>query len=162
MRSDISMEITISEMTPDELPEVMDLEREVFSWPWSEEMFMDEMGRDYSFIFLARDASGLLVGFICFWMLIDEMHILNLGIRKRYRRLKIASKLTLEALKFCYLRGARAATLEVREKNKAAIKLYKSLGFEEAGLRRNYYESPRDNAVIMWLYDMQWVLEKSP
>ncbi len=162
MQSDISMEITISEMIPDDFPEVMELEREVFSWPWTEEMFRDETSRDYSFIFIAREPSGLLVGFICFWMLIDEMHILNLGIRKRYRRLKIASKLTLAALEFCYLRGAGAATLEVREKNKAAIRLYKSLGFEEAGLRKNYYESPRDNAVIMWLYDICCGLEKSP
>ncbi len=162
MRRGVSMKITITEMTPEELPEVMELEREVFSWPWTEGMFRDEMDRDYSFIFLAREPSGLLVGFICFWMLIDEAHILNLGIRKRYRRLKIASKLTLAALKFCCLRGAGAATLEVREKNNAAIRLYKSLGFVEAGLRRNYYESPPDNAVIMWRYDISSGLEKSP
>ncbi len=125
-------------------------------------MFLDELNRDYSFILLAREPSGLLVGFICFWMLIDEVHILNLAVKKRYRRLKIASKLVLAGLKYCYFRGARAATLEVREKNKTAITLYKRLGFEEAALRRNYYESPRDNAVIMWLYDIGRVLEKSP
>lgn len=156
------MEITITEMGPDDLAEVMELEREIFSWPWSEDMFLDELDRDYSFILLAREPSGLLAGFICFWMLIDEMHILNLGVRTRYRRLKVASKLVREGLRFCYARGARAATLEVREKNHAAIGLYKSMGFREAGLRKDYYESPRDNAVIMWLYDIGSVLEKRP
>ncbi|MGC2423582.1 MAG: ribosomal protein S18-alanine N-acetyltransferase [Nitrospirota bacterium] len=156
------MEITISEMGSDDLTEVMELEREIFSWPWTEELFLDELNRDYSFILLAREPSGFLVGFICFWMLIDEMHILNLGVRTRYRRLKVASKLVREGLRFCYERGARAATLEVREKNHAAISLYKSMGFQEAGLRKNYYESPGDNAVIMWLSDIRSVLEKSP
>ncbi len=156
------MEITITEMGPDDLTEVMELEREIFSWPWTEELFLDELNRDYSFILLAREPSGLLAGFICFWMLIDEMHILNLGVRTRYRRLKVASKLVREGLQFCYERGARAATLEVREKNEAAIGLYKSMGFREAGLRKNYYESPKDNAVIMWLYDIRSALEKRP
>jgi [ribosomal protein S18]-alanine N-acetyltransferase len=156
------MEITITGMGQDDLTEVMELEREIFSRPWTEELFLDELNRDYSFILLAREPSGFLIGFICFWMLIDEMHILNLGVRTRYRRLNVASRLVREGLQFCHERGAQAATLEVRQKNEAAISLYKSMGFKEAGLRKNYYESPRDNAVIMWLYDIGAVLEKRP
>jgi ribosomal-protein-alanine N-acetyltransferase len=155
------MEITISLMRPRDLPEVMELERESFTWPWSEEFFLDELSRDFSYIFLAKGPGGL-VGFICFWVLVDEMHILNVAVRKNYRRKGIAGTLAMEAMKFAKAHGARSATLEVREKNTAAIKLYEKMGFVRAGLRRNYYDSPRDNAVIMWLYDIKETVEKSP
>jgi ribosomal-protein-alanine N-acetyltransferase len=137
-----------------DLPEVMELERDSFSWPWSEEFFLDELSRDFSYIFLARDADGL-VGFICFWVLLGEMHILNIAVRKDHRRKGIGSALAAEALKFAREKGASSATLEVRGKNTAAIRLYEKIGFVRAGLRRGYYDSPKDNAVIMWLYDIE-------
>lgn len=149
------MDITISRMGPSDLAEVMELERESFSWPWSEEFFLDELSRDFSYIFLARAPGGELLGFICFWVLLGEAHILNIAVRKKYRRKGIGSRLTVDALRFASLQAARSATLEVREKNATAIKFYEKMGFVRAGLRRGYYESPRDNAVIMWLYDIQ-------
>ena len=152
----------ITEMTEADLPEVMELEREIFSWPWTEEFFLDELGRGFSHIFLARDADGALVGFVCFWALLDEAHILNLAVRENYRRRGIGKKLVLEALKYAKRRGAKGASLEVREKNTAAIAFYGSLGFERAGLRKRYYDSPPDNAVIMRLYDIARAGTKIP
>jgi ribosomal-protein-alanine N-acetyltransferase len=149
-------------MTLDDLPEVMRLERESFASPWSGELFEDELARDFSHILLARDGSGGLLGYICFWALMGEMHILNLAVDEKHRRKGIGTKLAVEAIKAAKRLGAGAATLEVREKNKAAIALYGKLGFVRAGLRKGYYEAPRDNAVIMWLYDMDKIAEKSP
>ena len=156
------MKYNIAEMRPIDLPEVMELERESFSSPWTEEFFLDELSRDYSHIFLARDESGSLAGFICFWVIFGEAHILNIAVRKAHRRRGLGRFLALEALRYAREKGAGSATLEVRESNSAAIGLYESLGFVRAGLRKGYYDSPPDNAVIMWLYDIDAALEKSP
>ena len=156
------MKYTTEEMTPEDMPEVMELERESFSCPWTEELFLDEIERGYSHVFLARDESGTLAGFICFWVIFGEMHILNIAVRKALRRGGIGRFLALKALSFAREKGAGTATLEVREKNSAAIGLYESLGFVRAGLRKGYYDYPPDNAVIMWLYDIDAALEKSP
>lgn len=156
------MKYNIIEMRPIDLPEVMELERESFSSPWTEELFLDELGLDYSHVFLARDESGFLAGFICFWVIFGEAHILNIAVRKSLRRRGLGRLLALEALRHASGEGAGSATLEVRESNSAAIGLYESLGFVRAGLRKGYYDTPPDNAVIMWLYDIVAALEKSP
>ena len=156
------MKYTIKKMKHADLPEVMELERESFSSPWTEEFFLDELGLDYSHIFLARDESGGLAGFICFWVIFGEIHILNIAVRKSLRRRGVGRFLALDALRYAREKGAGSATLEVRERNSAAIGLYESLGFVRAGLRKGYYDSPPDNAVIMWLYDIEAALEKSP
>jgi ribosomal-protein-alanine N-acetyltransferase len=154
--------LKIGLVRPEELGLLMEIELETFTSPWTPEMFEEEMGSPLSQTLVARDAAGGLAGFIIFWVLIDEMHILNLAVRKRNRRKGVGLALVKEALRLAHARGARSATLEVREKNEPALKLYEGLGFERAGLRRGYYSSPRDNAVIMWLYDISRVIQKSP
>ncbi len=149
-------------MKKDELPGVLRLEKESFTWPWSRKMFEDELDRGFSYILLARDEAGTLLGFICFWLLQGEEHVLNIAVRKESRRKGVGTRLAVEALRFADARGVKSATLEVREKNLAGISFYEGLGFVRAGRRKGYYESPRDNAVIMWLYDISGVIEKSP
>ncbi len=140
----------------------MDIELETFSSPWTPAMFEEELGSPLSHTLVARDGAGRLAGFIIYWILLDEMHILNLAVRKRHRRKGVGEALVREALQRAMGGGAKSATLEVREKNMPAIALYEKLGFVRAGLRRRYYSSPPDNAVIMWLYDIPRVFQKSP
>ena len=155
------MNYSISCMNLKDLPEVMELEMGCFASPWCEQAFRDELAREFSHIFLARDDGGSLIGFICFWVLLGEMHILNLAVRTDARRKGYGRSLVLEALDFAAGMGARSATLEVREKNVAAVRLYERLGFVRAGMRKGYYEFPRDNAVIMWVHNIVEMLEKS-
>jgi len=156
------MNISITPMKVDDLPDVMGLEQECFSTPWSLEAFVDELERGFSHFLVARDDDGTLLGFVCFWALVDEAHILNIAVRADARRRGVGKALALETLRAAYRLGARTATLEVRERNEAALGLYGGLGFARVGLRRGYYEKPSDNAVIMWLYDIARLLEKSP
>jgi ribosomal-protein-alanine N-acetyltransferase len=156
------MNIKIEPMHYEDLPEVMALEHASFTSPWSEQFFMDELERDFSYIFTARLEDGSLAGFICFWVLFEDMHILNLAVAGKHRRKGIGRALVKKALKFALKLGAVSATLEVRQKNEPATGFYNRLGFEKAGVRKNYYESPPDNAVIMWLYDIAAALEKMP
>lgn len=156
------MKIKFSRMTILDIPEVMALELDTFTSPWSERLFRDELEQEFSYTMLARCEDGSLAGFICFWVLVDEVHILNLAVRADLRRRGIGSQIVTEALRYAKNKGATVATLEVRQSNEAAIGLYARLGFVNAGRRRNYYDSPRENAVIMWLYDIDAALVKSP
>jgi [ribosomal protein S18]-alanine N-acetyltransferase len=154
------MDLIFSLMTREDLPEVMDLEQEAFSWPWTEEMFVDELEREFSYILLARQEDGQLAGFINFWVLFDEAHINNVAVKKSLQKQGIGRYLVTEALGFAYEEGARSATLEVRRQNFAAVKLYENLGFELTGIRKGYYEDPPDDALIMWLYEIGGLLKK--
>ena len=154
--------IKIAAMRAGDMPEVMDIELETFSSPWTPAMFEEELGSPLSHTLVARDEAGGLVGFIIFWILLDEMHILNLAVRKGHRRKGVGEALVRKALRVAAGKGAGSATLEVREKNGPAIALYGKLGFVRAGLRRRYYSDPIDNAVIMWLYDISGASQKSP
>ncbi len=156
------MKIKFSRMTILDIPEVMAMELSTFTSPWTERLFRDELNQEFSYTLLARLADGSLAGFICFWVLVDEMHILNLAVRADLRGIGVGSAIVKEALRFAKNKGAKSATLEVRQSNEAAIGLYSKLGFVSVGKRRNYYSSPRENAVIMWLYDIDAGIAKSP
>lgn len=156
------MRIRFTDMTENDLPEVMKLERETFTAPWSRRMFVEELERGFSSILLAWDGEDSLAGFINYWVLLGEAHILNVAVRVGSRRMGVGRALVSEALRRAKIEGATAATLEVREKNAAAMRLYEKFGFERAGLRPGYYDKPVDNAVIMWLYDIDAALIKTP
>ncbi|MBI5190928.1 MAG: ribosomal protein S18-alanine N-acetyltransferase [Nitrospirae bacterium] len=153
---------TIYPMTEKDLAEVVALESEVFTWPWSERSFVEEMERGFSHILVARDKAGALLGFIIFWVLYDEMHILNLAVSPAARRQGVGLALAAESLRFARRRGCRTADLEVRESNDAAIQLYEKLGFAAVGRRRGYYESPVEDAVLMRLEGFGRISKKTP
>ena len=94
-----------------DLPEVMTLEQASFTSPWNEQFFMDELERDFSYIFTARLEDKSLAGFICFWVLFEEMHILNIAVAGKHRRKGIARALLNEAFKLALKLGAVSATL---------------------------------------------------
>jgi ribosomal-protein-alanine N-acetyltransferase len=92
-----------------------------------------------------------VIGYIVFWIVADEMHILNLATALERRRQGVARKLVLAALKLAHQKGATRAFLEVRASNTTAQKLYADLGFTGTSMRREYYDSPIEDAVVMVL-----------
>ncbi len=142
-------------MRKDDIDQVLAIEQASFSMPWSRNLFLSEF-RSPSvstlLVALANDALARMVaGYIVYWTVEDEMHILNLAVALPFRRQGIARKLVLDAVKRAYARGARRAFLEVRMSNVAAKKLYSSLGFTGSSVRRDYYDSPVEDAVVMTL-----------
>ena len=97
---------------------------------------------------IPSDASQL-VGFVGVWYMIDEAHIVSIGVIKMHRESGIGELLLISAIEQAILYGAKMVTLEVRPSNKAAIKLYKKYGLREKGLRKNYYSDNREDALIM-------------
>jgi len=152
--------VSFSLMTAADLDDVMEVERESFGSPWPVEMFIEELVNPMSFTLLARDGrGGTLMGFICCWAVMDEMHILDIAVRPVYRRKGVAKRMLKEAVKRSMKLGIASVTLEVRSKNTAAIGFYKRVGFVSEGIRHKYYTDPADDAVIMWLRPAKKALE---
>lgn len=93
--------------------------------------------------------SDYIAGFVGLWFVLDEAHVVIIGIREKDRRRGIGEQLLISALEQAKLNDSRVVTLEVRQSNEPAIELYKKYGFQEVGLRRRYYSDNGENAVIM-------------
>lgn len=141
----------IRRMTEKDIDSVWEIERLSFSVPWSRESFLSELENDYA-IYFVYEEDAKVWGFAGMHHIVDEGHITNIAVHPQKRRQGIGKAL-LDAL-ICYAKenGIIGLTLEVRSRNIAAISLYKSFGFKEMGLRKNYYTNPSDDAVIMWLF----------
>lgn len=141
--------IQIREMTLADLEQVCALEKRIFSIPWSKEAFESSMkGRDT--LFIVAETEGEISGYLGIYFMGEEADISNVAVAKDYRRRHIAKHLLECVLIQAKKRGVKTVTLEVRETNVAAIGLYESMGFYEAGVRKDYYKAPTENALIMW------------
>jgi [ribosomal protein S18]-alanine N-acetyltransferase len=111
---------------------------------------------DVAFVFVLRlPAVPVAVAAFCScWILADELHINTIGVDMRYRRQGLATHLMRHVMAEAARRGARRATLEVRESNAAARRLYERLGYRVAAVRRGYYSQPEEDALILWCQDV--------
>ena len=143
--------VRIVPMTADHLDEVAELERVCFPDPWSRNMLAEELDNALAAFLVALDGGGAVAGYAGLQVVLDEGYILNIAVRPDCRRQGVAGQLLQVFLNFA--RGNRLSflTLEVRASNYAAIALYGSRGFRGVGRRKNYYEHPREDAVIMTL-----------
>lgn len=143
------MHVRIVPLTADHLDEAAELERLCFSDPWSRNMLAEELNNDLSALLAAEDDSGRLVGYAGLQVILDEGYITNVAVRPECRRQGIAGKLLQVFVDFAQGNRLAFLTLEVRASNYDAIALYGSRGFRSAGRRKNYYEHPREDAIIM-------------
>ena len=143
------MHVRIVPMNGDHLDEVAELERICFSAPWSRNMLAEELNNALSAMLVALDDSGRVVGYAGVQVILDEGYITNVAVRPECRRQGIAGKLLDVFLNFAQGNQLAFLTLEVRASNEAAIILYGRHGFRGVGRRRNYYEHPREDAIIM-------------
>ena len=146
--------IRIIDATEAHLPQVLAIEREAISPPWSEGALLGEIGREDGIFCLAVDdgADGDdIVGFCILRQAADEAELYQLAVREDCRRRGIGDALMDRVLGGCRARGVASVYLEVRRYNDAAIHLYKKRGFKSEGRRKNYYSSPVEDAVIMTL-----------
>lgn len=129
--------------------QVAAIEKANFSVPWSMESFRESMELEHT-IYLVAEENKNIMGYCGMYRVFNEGEIVNVAVAEAYRRKKVASQL-LEQL---FVESSELKVdnffLEVRESNQPAIQLYKKLGFTEAGIRKNFYEKPRENAIFMW------------
>lgn len=154
--------LTFRRMTPSDLDRVMEIAREGFVRPWSADLLRREMTNQWSTVLVATEdrreptsigspsiGSEVVVGFIVYWLVHDELHVLNVATAREERRRGIARALMEEAAARGSEAGAVVATLEARRSNGAALALYRSLGYRQVGVRPNYYAEEREDAIVM-------------
>ena len=144
------MSIQIVPMNADHLEELEKLERICFSRPWSRKMLAEELENQCAAFLVAQDSiTQQVMGYAGLLVMADEGYITNVAVFPEFRRQGVAAKLVAVFENFA--RGNKLAflTLEVRPSNTAAIALYKGFGFEEVGRRKNYYDLPKEDALIL-------------
>ena len=142
-------EIMIRKMTMDDLDTVVEIEKECFSVPWSKQGFMDALQKTHAYYIVAL-TDDRVVGYCGAYGVCDEADINQVAVTGNYRRSGIGERMVRQLLDGLKERGYLYTTLEVRKSNTAAIALYEKLGFVSEGIRKNFYEKPTEDAVIMW------------
>ena len=146
-------DLAIGRYTRGDLDEILAIERASFPHPWSPEMFDEELNNRLCHIFVARERAepgAAVVGYVCFWLFLAEMHLLNIAVDPVSRQRGIGAALLARALDFARERGVKMVFLEARRGNRAAQSLYRRFGFREMGVRPRYYEDGED-AIVMLL-----------
>src|SRR5438874_611695 len=134
-----------------EIDAVLSIEEASFTSPWTREMYLAEFDNTgISYFYLAKTPLGEIIGFCSFWRVLDELHINNLAVAPEHRRSGVAIALLSHVLRDGASLGAHRATLEVRHSNTAAQRLYERFGFAVAGVRRAYYSTPVEDALVLW------------
>lgn len=135
----------------EDLIAVEQLQRSAFAEAWGTEAFEREFAnRDVARVYVMRLPAGEVIGYCACWLVADELHINSLAVAGTWRRRRLGTTLLQKVLADARQEGVRCATLEVRESNAAARGMYERLGFRVEGVRRNYYQAPREDAVILW------------
>ena len=146
-------ELVLRRARPDDVERVVEIEKDGFAHPWSRDLLERELGHAWSHTLLALQPAGdgteRVLGYIVFWLVHDEVHVLNVATALEARRRGVGRALMEAAEDTGRVRGARLSTLEVRRSNAPAIALYRGLGYRQVGVRPNYYAEEREDALVM-------------
>jgi [ribosomal protein S18]-alanine N-acetyltransferase len=157
-----STPIELAAMDADEVDEVHEIERLSQPSPWPRSVFAEELAREWARV-LAREWARVVVvrerevgdprvvAFANYWLVRDEVHLLNLAVHPARRRRGHARRLMDHLLEFARAHRCHYLTLEVRRSNTAAIGLYEAYGFRSVGVRPRYYQDSREDAIVMAL-----------
>ena len=139
----------IEQMRPEDAAEAAAIEAGIFSIPWSENGFRTSIISPDTLYLCVRDG-GSMIAYCGLLQSFDEADITNVAVREEYRSLGVGRAMLEALMEGGKERGISRFTLEVRVGNRAALNLYESLGFVSAGIRKNFYDRPKEDAVIMW------------
>lgn len=138
-------------MTVKDIPSVVKIEEESFATPWTAEVFEHEMtGNNYAHYIVAVHEEEV-IGHCGMWVVLDECHITNIAVLEKHRGYGIGERLLKEGIELCKALEVRLMTLEVRVSNEVAKNMYRKLGFQDGGIRKNYYTDDREDALVMWV-----------
>ena len=141
--------ISVEAAVEDVIPQLLELEREVFTNPWSKEMFWTEFKSPDSFFSVLYD-NNIPAGYCILRQITEEEgQVFNIAVAPSSRRRKFGDALMRIALRDAEDAGIKSVFLEVRESNAPAIALYENHGFKRIGLRKGYYDKPDEDALVM-------------
>jgi ribosomal-protein-alanine N-acetyltransferase len=146
--------LRFEELDETHIPAILEIEKEANSAPWTERSFRNELDNPDR-IFLVAKLEGKVVGYGGIWLIIDEAHVTTVAVDANQRQQGIGRKLMVQLLERAKEAGMTCSTLEVRASNDPALNLYKDLGYKETARRKKYYPDNNEDAVVMWMYDLQ-------
>ncbi len=141
--------IIISDATTELVPQIAELEEQCFSLPWTEAQLISQLPDERHEFIAALDENGRVAGYVGMMFVLDEGYISNVAVDSSLRRRGIGDALIAEMNSRAQKRGLAFVTLEVRESNAPAIALYAKHGYVRVGERKNYYDFPSENAILM-------------
>lgn len=150
MNPSVSVSVVLHAIAPEHLDAVLTLDRLCFGQLWSLDAYQRELDSPNSELlglFLGEE----LVGFGCYWAIVEEAHLTILAIHPQYQNQGLGQFLLCALLDSARQRGLERATLEVNASNHSALRLYQKFGFLTAGRRRNYYQETGEDALVLWL-----------
>ena len=144
------MSIEIQLFAARHVAEAAELERQCFAAPWTEQALREELDNPAALFLAAVDTdTGETVGYLGCHLILDEGYIANVAVSPAHRRRGIGGKLVQALIERAQTGGASFLTLEVRASNEPALALYRHYGFRPVGVRPNFYEKPREDALLM-------------
>ena len=135
-------------MTADHVPQIAELEKICFNDPWSEKSIASELDNRLSLWLVAMDGDRV-AGYVGSQSVLGETDMMNIAVHPDFRRRGIAEELVMKLVEELKVRGNHSLMLEVRASNEPARNLYEKLGFQQVGLRKNYYRNPKEDACIL-------------
>ncbi|MCT2536695.1 ribosomal protein S18-alanine N-acetyltransferase [Aquibacillus koreensis] len=143
--------VLIRKMTKEDIDQVLHVERSSFAVPWDKDIYIKELTENRYAYYSVVEADGHVVGFCGLWVVIDEAQITNIAILPALRGKKYGSALFQYVLNQAVALGAARLSLEVRQSNLVAQKLYSKYGLVPGGIRKNYYTDNNEDALVMWV-----------
>jgi len=150
MSSSVPVTPVFQRLDRHDIPAIMPVEREAYPDPWTQGMFRQEVTNRSSYFYVAYEGD-LLIAYGGFWLVLDEAHVTKVTVRAERRGQGLGRALMLFLLEEARRLDAETVRLEVRESNRFARMLYRTLGFREVGIRAGYYTRSLENAVVMVL-----------
>ena len=142
------MDYRIVDATKQHVPALENLEKLCFSSPWTAQMLETQLPDD-KHEFIVAEMDGELLGYVGMMYILDEGYISNVAVSPQYRRRGVADALIAELIERAKKLELSFVTLEVRQSNTPARTLYRKHGFKDVGLRKNYYDLPKEDAILM-------------
>ncbi|HEX2657485.1 MAG TPA: ribosomal protein S18-alanine N-acetyltransferase [Polyangia bacterium] len=143
--------VPVERMRLDDIDAVLAIERECLRPTWTREAILEELGRDWARLDVVRDGAGAVVAFANYWLVADEVHLLNIATLPAHRRHGHGTRLLAHMIEVAQALPCRVITLEVRRSNEAAQRLYQRFAFRSVGVRPYYYTDDQEDAVVMVL-----------
>ena len=144
------MSISIAKLTAADLDQVMEIEKEAFSFPWQREAFRSELEENVCARYLALKEGEEILAYGGFWLTLDgEAHVTNVAVAAAHRKKGLGEKLMWALMQHAADCGMVWMSLECRRSNIAAQNLYHKIGFIDVGYRKRYYPDNQEDALVM-------------
>ena len=145
------LEVTVDPLRKKHLRAVMAIEQQVYTHPWTHSLFLSELALPASRVYLVAQVDRVVVGYAGLMLAPDEAHVTTIAVDPEWQRRHVGTRLMVALTREAIHRNYTAMTLEVRVSARGAQALYRRFGFVPEGARRGYYVGPPEDAVVMWV-----------